>query len=332
LAFLTDTGFIVAFPTEISWKGSGGLSTLGERVPGSGRHFARRSVWQDGPMSDQIASRAGTVGLGDMTVNRMGLGAMRITGRGIWGRPADPEECKRVLRRALELGVNFIDTADAYGPYVSEELIAEALFPYPDDLVIATKAGFTRPGRGRWDPDGRPEHIREAIHGSLRRLRLDRIDLYQVHTSDRKVPYEETVGTFKELQQAGLVRHVGVSNVSVEQLGVARRTAEVVSVQNRYNFTDRASEPVLEECAREGLAFITWFPLATGKLAGKAIERVAQRRGLTPMHVGLAWLLDHSPVMLPIPGTSKVGHLVENIAAAEVELTDEDLRELEAAA
>jgi aryl-alcohol dehydrogenase-like predicted oxidoreductase len=331
MAFLTDTGFIVAFPTEISCKGSGGFSTLGERVPGSGRHLARQTVWQDGPMSDQIASRAGTVGLGDITVNRMGFGAMRITGQGVWGPPADPEECKRVLRRAVELGVNFIDTADTYGPYVSEELIAEALFPYPDDLVIATKAGFTRPGRGRWDPDGRPEHIREAIHGSLRRLRLDRIDLYQVHTSDRKVPYEETIGTFKELQQAGLVRHVGVSNVTVEQLGVARRIAEVVSVQNRYNLTDRANEPVLEACAREGLAFIPWFPLATGKLAGKAIERVAERRGLTPMQVGLAWLLHHSPVMLPIPGTSKVSHLEENVAAAEVELTYADLRELEAA-
>jgi pyridoxine 4-dehydrogenase len=232
----------------------------------------------------------------------------------------------------VELGVNFIDTADAYGPHVSEELIANALFPYPDDLVIATKGGFTRRGPGRWHSDGRPEHIREAVQGSLRRLRLERIDLYQVHTPDRKVPYEETVGTFKELQQAGLVRHVGVSNVSVEQLGVARGIAGVVSVQNRYNLTHRASEPVLEACAREGLAFIPWFPLATGKLAGKAIERVAERRGRTPMQVGLAWLLQHSPVMLPIPGTSKVSHLGENVAAAEVELTDEDVRELEAAA
>jgi pyridoxine 4-dehydrogenase len=282
-------------------------------------------------MSDQIASRAGTVGLGDMTVNRMGFGAMRITGQGVWGLPADPQDCKRVLQRAVELGVNFIDTADAYGPHVSEELIAKALFPYPDDLVIATKAGFTRPGPGRWDSDGRPEHIHEAVRGSLRRLRLDRIDLYQVHTPDRKVPYEDTVGAFKELQQAGLVRHVGVSNVSVKQLGVARSIVEVVSVQNRYNLIDRASEPVVEACAREGLAFIPWFPLATGRLAGKAIERVAARLGLTPMQVGLAWLMHHSPVMLPIPGTSKVGHLEENIVAAEVELTDEDLRELEAA-
>jgi pyridoxine 4-dehydrogenase len=283
-------------------------------------------------MSDRIASGPGTVGLRDMTVNRMGFGAMRITGKGVWGAPADRVECKRVLRRVVELGVNFIDTADSYGPHVSEELIAEALFPYPDDLVIATKAGFTRPGPSRWDPDGRPERIREAIQGSLRRLRVERIDLYQVHTPDRKVPYEETVGTFKELQQAGLVRHVGISNVSVEQLGVARGIVEVVSIQNRYNLTDRASEPVLDACAREGLAFIPWFPLATGKLAGEAVDRVARRRALTPIQVGLAWLLQHSPVMLPIPGTSKVGHLEENVAAAEVELTEEDIRELEAAA
>jgi pyridoxine 4-dehydrogenase len=283
-------------------------------------------------MNDHIASRAGTLTLGDTTVNRMGFGAMRITGQGVWGQPADPEECKRVLRRAVEVGVNFIDTADSYGPHVSEELIAEALSPYPDGLVIATKAGFARPGPNRWEPDGRPEHIREAIEGSLRRLRLERIDLYQVHTPDRKVPYEETLGGFRDLQQAGLVRHIGVSNVSVEQLGVARGIVEVVSVQNRYNLTDRASEPVLEACTREGLPFIPWYPLATGKLAGEAIERVASRRALTSTQVGLAWLLHHSTVMLPIPGTSKVGHLEENVAAAEVELTDEDIRELEAAA
>jgi pyridoxine 4-dehydrogenase len=286
----------------------------------------------DRPMTDQIASRAGTVTVGDMTVDRMGFGAMRITGDGIWGPPADPEECKRVLRRAVELGVNVIDTADSYGPHVSEELIADALFPYPDDLIIATKAGFARPGPNRWEPDGRRQHIREAIEGSLRRLRRDRIDLYQVHTPDRKVPYAETVGAFRDLQQAGLVRHVGVSNVSVEQLGAARAIVDVVSVQNRYNLTDRASEPVLEACAREGLGFIPWYPLATGKLAGEAVERVAERRALSSAQVGLAWLLQHSTVMLPIPGTSKVAHLEENAAAAAVELTDEDVRELEAAA
>jgi pyridoxine 4-dehydrogenase len=283
-------------------------------------------------MSNQIASRAGTVPLRDLTVNRMGFGAMRLTSPGIWGPPVDREECKRVLRRAVELGVNFIDTADSYGPYVSEELIAEALFPYPDDLVIATKAGLTRPGPGSWEPDGRPEHIRDAVQGSLRRLRLERIDVYQVHRPDPKVPYTETVGAFRDLQQAGLVRHVGVSNVSVERLGVARGIVDVVSVQNRYNLSDRANESVLEACTREGLAFIPWFPLATGRLAGEAIDRVAKRRGMTPMQVGLAWLLQHSRVMLPIPGTSKVSHFEENVAAAEVELSDEDIRDLEAAA
>lgn len=280
-------------------------------------------------MSNEIATRAGTVQLGDRAVNRMGYGAMRITGEGIWGPPRDPEECKRVLRRAVELGVNFIDTADAYGPEISESLIAEALHPYPDDLVIATKAGLLRPGPGRWEADGRPEHIREAVEGSLRRLRVQRIDLYQVHTPDARVPYAETVGTFRDLQQEGLVGHVGVSNVNVEQLGLARGIVEVVSVQNRYNITDRASEPVLDACDRDGLAFIPWFPLATGKLAGEAIELVAERRGLTAMQVGLAWLLQRSRVMLPIPGTSNLSHLEENVAATGVELTEGDVRELE---
>ncbi len=284
-----------------------------------------------GLMSDQTASAAGTVTVGDLTVNRMGFGAMRITGEGVWGPPADPDECRRVLRRALELGVNFIDTANSYGPHVSEELIAEALFPYPEGLVIATKAGFTRPGPGRWKPDGRPEQIREEIEGSLRRLRVERIDLYQVHTPDRKVPYAETVGAFRDLQQAGKVRHVGVSNVNLEQLAEARGIVEVVSVQNRYNLRDRESEPVLEVCDRESLPFIPWFPLATGRLAGAKIERVAERRGLTQMQVGLAWLLHRSKIMLPIPGTSKVAHLEENTAAAEADLTDDDLHELEGA-
>ena len=283
-------------------------------------------------MSDRTGTTAGTVTLGDLSVHRMGFGAMRVTGEGVWGPPSDPEECTRVLRRAVELGVNFIDTADSYGPHVSEELIAEALFPYPDDLVIATKAGFARPGPGRWKSDGRPEHIREAVQGSLQRLRVDRIDLYQVHTPDRKVPYAETVGAFRDLQQAGLVRHVGVSNVDLEQLDEARGIVDVVSVQNRYNLTERASEPVLEACDRDGLPFIPWFPLAIGKLAGEAIDRVAEGRGLRALQVGLAWLLHHSPVMLPIPGTSKVAHLEENVAAAAVDLTGEDLRGLEAAA
>ena len=269
------------------------------------------------------AAAAGTFDIADMTVNRLGFGAMRITGEGVWGDPPDRDAAKAVLRRAVELEINLIDTADSYGPEVSEELIAEALFPYPEGLVIATKAGFTRPGPGRWKPDGRPERIREEIEGSLRRLRVERIDVYQVHTPDRKVPYAETVGAFRDLQEDGKVRHVGVSNVNVEQLDEARGIVEVVSVQNRYNLTDRESEPVLEVCDRESLPYIPWFPLATGKLDGAKIERVAERRGLTQMQVGLAWLLHRSKVMLPIPGTSKVAHLEENVAAAGLTLTSE---------
>jgi pyridoxine 4-dehydrogenase len=280
-------------------------------------------------MNNEIATPAGTVKLGDLAVNRMGYGAMRITGAGVWGAPSDPEECKRVLRRAVELGVNFIDTADSYGPGVSEELIAEALHPYPEDLVIATKAGLVRPGRGTWDPDGRPEHVREAVEGSLRRLRLDRIDLYQSHRPDPNVPYAETIGTFADLQREGKVRNIGVSNVGRRELAHARELVEVVSVQNRYNLSDRDSEPVLTACDEAGIAFIPWFPLATGNLAGAAIKRVAQRRGLTSTQVGLAWLLQRSRMMLPIPGTSKVSHLEENVAAAGVQLSQDDLQELD---
>jgi pyridoxine 4-dehydrogenase len=283
-------------------------------------------------MSENTITKSGTVTLGDLTVNRLGFGAMRITGQGVWGQPADPETARKVLRRAVELGVNFIDTADSYGPGVSEELIAEALHPYPDDLVIATKAGLVRPGPGKWDPDGRPEHVREACEASLRRLRVERIDVYQSHRPDPNVPYEETIGAFKDLQQEGKVRHVGVSNVGRGDLARARTLVEVVSVQNRYNLGDRASENVLDVCTSDGIAFIPWFPLATGQLAGSALERVAQRRSATPMQVGLAWLLHHSPVMLPIPGTSSVAHLQENLEAAAIELTEADLEELEAAA
>jgi aryl-alcohol dehydrogenase-like predicted oxidoreductase len=283
-------------------------------------------------MSENTITKSGTVTLGDLTVNRLGFGAMRITGQGVWGQPADPETARKVLRRAVELGVNFIDTADSYGPGVSEELIAEALHPYPDDLVIATKAGLVRPGPGKWDPDGRPEHVREACEASLRRLRVERIDVYQSHRPDPNVPYEETIGAFKDLQQEGKVRHVGVSNVGRGDLARARTLVEVVSVQNRYNLGDRASENVLDVCTSDGIAFIPWFPLATGQLAGSALERVAQRKSATPMQVGLAWLLHHSPVMLPIPGTSSVDHLQENVEAAAIELTEADLEELEAAA
>jgi aryl-alcohol dehydrogenase-like predicted oxidoreductase len=283
-------------------------------------------------MSELLAAGAGTVTLGDLTVNRLGYGAMRITGEGIWGPPRDHDEAIRVLRRAVELGVDFIDTADSYGPEVSENLIAEALHPYPEDLVIATKAGLVRPGPGRWDPDGRPEHIREACEGSLRRLRLERIDLYQSHRPDPNVPYEETIGAFKELQEQGKVRHIGVSNVGRTQLQIAQSVVQVVSVQNRYNLTDRGSEEVLKACEEQEIVFIPWFPLAVGNLAGEVIERVAQRRGVTPTQVGLAWLLHRSRVMLPIPGTSSVRHLEENVAAAQVRLSDEEVRELEAVA
>ncbi len=271
------------------------------------------------------STEAGTLTLGnELTVTRLGFGAMRITGRGVWGEPEDPEECRAVLRRALELGVNLIDTANSYGPEVSENLIAEALHPYPEGLVIATKGGFTRPGPGRWEPDGRPEALKEACEGSLRRLRVDRIDLYQHHTPDPKVPYEESIGALKELQDEGKVRLVGVSNVDLEELATARSIVDVVSVQNRYNLTDRRSEDVLEQCERDGLGFIPWFPLATGQLAqpGGPLDEIAEAHRATPSQIALAWLLGRSPVMLPIPGTSSVGHLEENVAAAAIELTE----------
>jgi len=280
-------------------------------------------------MNEKMSDSAGTVTLGDLTVNRIGFGAMRITGPGVWGPPQDPDECRRVLRRAVELGVNFIDTADSYGPNISETLIAEALYPYPDDLVIATKAGLVRPARGRWDADGRPEHIREAVEGSLRRLRVDRIDLYQSHRPDPNVPYEETIGTFKDLQAEGKVRHVGVSNVGRSELAKARNLVDVVSVQNRYNLTDRDSDKVLDTCEEAGIAFIPWFPLATGRLAGTALEALARRKGVSPLQLGLAWLLHRSPVMLPIPGTASVAHLEENLGAAAVRLSASEMEELQ---
>jgi pyridoxine 4-dehydrogenase len=277
------------------------------------------------------ATESGTFTLGgQLTVNRLGFGAMRLTGDGIWGEPADRDECKAVLRRALELGVNFIDTADSYGPAVSEEIIAEALHPYPDDLVIATKGGFLRPGPGQWDPDGRPVHLREACESSLRRLKVERIDLYQFHVPDRTVRYEESVGALKELQDEGKIRLIGVSNVSVEQLATARGIADVVSVQNRFNLTDRATEDELDQCEQEGIGFIPWFPLAVGRLArpGGQLDEIAAAHNATPSQVALAWLLQRSPVMLPIPGTSSVEHLEENVAAAGIELSQDELETL----
>jgi pyridoxine 4-dehydrogenase len=282
-------------------------------------------------MTTSVAAQSGTLTLGgELTVNRLGFGAMRLTGDGVWGEPADREECKAVLRRALELGVNFIDTADSYGPEVSEEIIAEALHPYPDDLVIATKGGFLRSGPGHWEPDGRPEHLREACEGSLQRLRVDRIDLYQLHVPDRNVPYEESVGALKELQDEGKIHLIGVSNVSTEQLAQAREIVEVVSVQNRFNLTDRATEDELEVCEQDNLGFIPWFPLAVGRLAesGGPLDEIAKAHDATPSQVALAWLLQRSPVMLPIPGTSSVEHLEENVAAAGVELDADELETL----
>ena len=277
---------------------------------------------------------AGTLEIGDRSVRRLGFGAMRITGPGIWGPPEDHDGAIAVLRRAVELGVNLIDTADSYGPEVSEELIAEALHPYPDDLLIATKGGLTRTGPGRWPPDGRPEHLREACEGSLRRLRLERIELYQLHRPDPKVPYEESVGALKQLQDEGKILHIGISNASVDQLETARGIAEVVSVQNRFNLTDRSSDDVLERCEELGIAFFPWAPLAAGELAGPGgpVDEIAERHGATAGKVALAWLLRRSPVMLPIAGTSSVEHLEENIAAATLELSDEEVAALDSAA
>jgi pyridoxine 4-dehydrogenase len=271
---------------------------------------------------------------GDLTVRRLGFGAMRITGEGIWGPPEDPEGAKQVLKRTLELGINLIDTADSYGPEVSEQLIAEALYPYPDELVIATKGGLRRTGPGEWPRDARPERLKQCCEGSLQRLRLERIDLYQLHSPDPDVPYEESMGAMKELQDEGKVRHVGVSNVSVEQLEVARGITDVVSVQNRYNLEDRDSEDVLQVCERDGLGFIPWFPLATGGLAeaGGPLDEIAREHDAKPSQVALAWLLGHSPVMLPIPGTSSVEHLEENVEATRLQLSEEELERIEAAA
>jgi aryl-alcohol dehydrogenase-like predicted oxidoreductase len=264
----------------------------------------------------------------------MGFGAMRLTGKGIWGPPAHRSEAVRVLRRAVELGVTFIDTADSYGPHVSEELIAEALHPYSEDLVIATKGGLTRSGPGGWLPVGRPEYLRQCVEMSLRRLRLERIDLYQLHRIDSKVPLDEQLGALGEMQKEGKIRHIGLSEVTVEELEAAREHVEVVSVQNLYNLTERKSQDVLEHCERQNLGFIPWFPLATGALAkpGGVLAEAAARHDATPAQLALAWLLHRSPVMLPIPGTSKVAHLEDNLAAATISLSEEEVSRLTALA
>jgi aryl-alcohol dehydrogenase-like predicted oxidoreductase len=274
-----------------------------------------------------------TIG-GDLEVRRLGFGAMRITGDGIWGPPADPDNAKAVLRRVLELGVNLIDTADSYGPDVSENLIAEALHPYPEGLVIATKGGLRRTGPGEWPRDAHPDRLRECLEGSLRRLRVDRIDLYQLHSPDPKVPLEDSLGALKEAQAQGKNRHIGVSNVSLDELERARAVVDVVTVQNRYNLVDRHSEGVLDACEAAGIGFIPWFPLATGDLArpGGPLDALAQAHDATPAQLAIAWLLARSPVILPIPGTASVSHLEENVAAGELELEPQELDRLAAVA
>jgi aryl-alcohol dehydrogenase-like predicted oxidoreductase len=282
---------------------------------------------------ERPAAKSGTFKIGgDLPVVRLGFGAMRITGRGIWGEPEDREECIAVLRRAVELGITLIDTADSYGPFVSEKLIAEALYPYPKNLVIATKAGLQRPGPDQWEPDGRPAHLRERCEGSLKRLRVDRLDLFQLHRIDPKVPLEDQIGTLLELQKEGKVRHLGLSEVTVKEIEQVRKLARIATVQNLYNLTDRHSEAVLDYCTRENLGFIPWFPLATGNLAGEGspLAAAAKRLNASPGQVALAWLLKKSPVMLPIPGTSKVEHLESNAEAALLEIDDDLFEQLDA--
>jgi aryl-alcohol dehydrogenase-like predicted oxidoreductase len=276
------------------------------------------------------AAGAGTITIGgDLTVNRLGFGAMRITGRGIWGPPADHDEAVRVLRRAVELGVDFIDTADSYGPEVSEALIAEALAPYPEGLVIATKGGFLRPGPNNWRPDGRPEHLREACEGSLARLGLERIPVYQLHRVDPEVPIEDSVGELVALRDEGKIRHIGLSNVDPDQIERASALTPIVSVQNRYNPSDRASDAVVELAEARGFAFIPWAPVGGYQPGeGEGLAGVATRRGVSPVQVAIAWQLARSPQMVPIPGTSSVAHLEENVAAAAIELSDDDLAAL----
>ncbi len=293
---------------------------------------ARPSDWAAGTATERPVLESGTFRLGDRLVHRLGFGAMQLTGPGVWGEPADRLECVRVLRRAVELGVDLIDTADSYGPEVSERLIFEALHPYPSELVIATKAGLTRSGPGVWQPVGRPEYLRQQCELSLRRLAVERIELFQLHRIDPKVPADEQFGLLDDLRREGKIHHVGLSQVSVEELDRARGTVPVVSVQNLYNLTNRSSEDVLAACERDGIGFIPWFPIASGALArpGGPVDAIANETGATAAQVALAWLLHRSPVMLPIPGTSSVAHVEENCAAATVSLTDAQRASLDA--
>ena len=275
------------------------------------------------------ASLAGAVSLGgELSVNRLGFGAMRLTGEGIWGAPADRNRALAVLRHAVELDVNFIDTADSYGPFVSEQLIAEALFPYPKGLVIATKGGWNRPGPDQWTHDATPAHLRKAVEGSLGRLRLDRIDVYQLHTPDPVVSFDASVETLAQLRDEGKIRLLGLSNVTREHIERARKIVPIVSVQNRYSFADREWDYVVDYCAANGIGFIPWFPLAAGRVAGDVLNEIAQAHQASPKQVALAWLLRRSPIVLPIPGTSSVEHLEENVAAASVQLTQEEYERL----
>ena len=275
------------------------------------------------------AASAGTIKLGgELSVHRLGFGAMRLTGEGIWGPPKDRKAALAVLRRAVELGVNFIDTADSYGPNVSEELIAEALFPYPAGLVIATKGGWNRPGPNQWTHDATPSHLRSAVEGSLKRLRLQRIDVYQLHIPDPAVSFDDSVGTLAKLKEEGKIRLVALSNVTQEHIERARKIVPIVSVQNRYSFADREWDYVVSYCERNGIAFIPWFPLGAGRVAGEALQGIARAHQATPMQVALAWLLQRSPIILPIPGTSSTEHLQENVAAASLRLTGEEFESL----
>ena len=306
----------------------GGVAVTGAVLASAGITLAGRTEAEEAP-----AAAAGTLLIGgDLQVSRMGFGAMRITGDGIWGEPRDANEAFAVLRRAVQLGTNFIDTADAYGPYISERLIREALYPYPRGLLIATKGGQVRPSRGEWLPDGRPEHLRAACEASLTRLKLERIDLYQHHRPDPEVPYEDSIGELAKLQKEGKIRHIGVSNVNPEQLAKARSLVKVVSVQNRYNVADRSSDEVLAICEREQIAFIPWGPLAQSAQASStpdkgllALEAIAKERKIDNNEAALAWLLARSPVMLPIPGTSQVKHLEDNVGAAKIKLTADEM-------
>jgi pyridoxine 4-dehydrogenase len=275
------------------------------------------------------ASLAGSISLaGELSVHRLGFGAMRLTGEGIWGPPKDRKAALAVLRRAVELGVNFIDTADSYGPHVSEELIGEALFPYPAGVIVATKGGWNRPGPNQWTHDATPAHLRKAVEGSLKRLRVDRIDVYQLHIPDPVVPLEASMDTLAQLRKEGKIRLIGLSNVTQEHIERARKIVPIVSVQNRYSFADREWDYVVDYCERNGIAFIPWFPLGAGRVAGDVLERIARAHQTTPMQVALAWLLQRSPLMLPIPGTSSIAHLEENVAAASLRLTGEEYQKM----